>query len=181
MKQSQNNSKPAVLAILFLLFVLPGCLALLLFQNPDWISGKTNNHGKFIRPYIKLDSLSQHNQWHILLISNQTCGDQCLNLLDKLGRVRLALGRLSRDVDLRLMVTKKSLLPNDTTRSQMKEMAMASQVLTPKEQRHLSDRGCLQGVFIVDPNGYMVLSYPSDVPQKSIFEDLKHLIKVAKQ
>lgn len=180
MIQKHSSSKPTALALLFLLFILPGCLALLFYQHPQWLGGQTTNHGQFISPMIKLDSLNQQ-KWHLLLISDQACDSQCLTQLDKLARLRLALGRLSRKVDLRLMVTEKSLLPNNTIRKQMEEIALASQVLSPIEKQLLIKRRYQRGVFIVDPHGYMILSYPLDMQQKPIYKDLKHLIKVARQ
>lgn len=181
MKQNQNSSKRAMFLFLLLVFILPGCLAVLFFQHPQWIGNQTTNNGEFVSPLIKLDSLDKQSRWHLLLISDQACDKQCLSLLDKLARVRLALGRLSREVDLHLMVTEAVLLPDNFIRRQMKDVAMESQVLSPTDQKHLLSRNYLRGVFIVDPRGYMVLFYPPGAHQKSIYKDLKHLIKVAKQ
>ncbi len=181
MNQNQRNHKPAILAFLFLLFTLPGCLALLIYQYPQWLGSSTINNGQFISPMIKLDSLNEQSQWHLLLISDKACEAQCLTLLDKLARVRLALGRLSREVDLRLMVSEKAMLPSTLIRRQMKEVAMTSQVLSSTDIERLMSRDYRQGVFIVDPRGYLVLFYPLEAKQKGIYNDLKHLIKVAKQ
>ncbi|WP_367608205.1 hypothetical protein [Legionella sp. W05-934-2] len=180
MTQNLNRTKSTELALLFLLFILPGCLAALLYQHPQWLVGQTSNKGQLVSPLIKLDSLTQ-KKWHLLLVSDQQCSGRCLAMLDKLARVRLALGRLSREVDLRLMVTDPSLLPDKIIQNQMKDMAMTSQILSSTDRENLSIRNYLKGLFIVDPHNFMVLYYPLNAQQKSIFKDLKHLIKLAEQ
>ena len=181
MKQNPNSSKSTVLALLVFIFILPGCLALMFYQHPQWLGSRTANHGQLISPFVKLDGLSSPKYWHLLLVTDKACDKQCLTTLDKLARVRLALGRLSREVDLRLMVSKADMLPNKAIRAQMKDMAMAAQVLLPIDQQRLTERNFIAGLFIVDPRGYMVLSYPIDTKQKPIYQDLKHLIKIANQ
>lgn len=170
-----------VLTVLFILFSLPGSLAVLFYQNPHWLSGKMSNHGTFVMPSLQLESLNEVRKWQLLLVENQSCQQPCLLQLDKLARLKLALGRLSRQVDLRLMVFQPSFLPDEQTRQQMQDQAIFSQVLNQNEQLGLNQRQLKSGVYIGDPRGYLVFSYPLNTKQKLIYEDLHHLIKISQQ
>ena len=102
MKPIRHNY--VVLLLLILLFALPGLTAYFFYFNPQWLGTTTTNKGAFLNPPLLVPSLGGHSKWRLVLWSPVTCETSCLEHMDQLARVRLALGRRLYDVEASLLL-----------------------------------------------------------------------------
>jgi hypothetical protein len=118
--------------------------------------------------------------WSLIYARTSPCGDRCLADLLRLRQVHFALGRDQGRVR-RLFV-----IPGDGTQiSQDPALGMA-----PPDDRvaalleALESIGHAPGaegrVYVVDPHGYLVMSYPPDPDQDGLRDDLKRLLSVSR-
>lgn len=157
-----SRSPKRLLLILLFLFLAPGLLAMVFFRHTEWLSLHTTNKGSWVNPPQFVAPLKA-KQWHLVLWYPMSCDANCLEKLDKLARIRLALGRRWYDVDT-------ILLQNDGQ----------NQVLSDKTIRQVEGSAINMPlkptIFIANPQGYLVLTYAVTAPSDDIYHDIKQLI-----
>ncbi len=165
-----------VVIILFLMFTAPGLLALYFYLHPQMLGSETINKGRLIQGAVKIPVLKDKTKWALVYWAPKGCRKDCLQQLDKLARVRLALGRRYYDLDEWLLMDKN-------TDSLSPELAALLQDQNISQKRINTDAGSLHQllsskpeVFIVSPNHYFVLSYATNAPPDDIYKDIKHLL-----
>lgn len=164
-----------IMGLLVVLFMAPGMIAYVVYLHPTWLSNKTN-HGTLLQPPRLLSTQnnrkkSNDKKWQILYWSPQGCEQRCIQRLDDLARMRLALGRRLYYVDLILAVNK----PLDS-------MTASVQAVVHKMDAHLvqmdaSQLGPEPAVYLVNPQQYVILSYTSDQSVQDIFHDLQKMVR----
>src|SRR3989338_8575881 len=97
------SSKKVTLFLLFLIFLLPGVLAQYVYHHPEWIPSSTTNKGHLVREHIKIPLPGEEKKWRIAFWQERDCATQCPVVLDKLTRIRVALGRRYYQVSQWLM------------------------------------------------------------------------------
>lgn len=168
---------------LALVFAAPGFLAIAFYLNPSWLSALPTNRGAFIQPPAQLNVFGDaEDKWRLTLWCPAGCEDTaCLNTLDELARVRLALGRRLYQVDLWFLQGEKS---KACTQADVQALASHDVHVKTLSTEQQADVPVLQDeatVFMVDPEQYFVLQYASSQPSKDVFQDLKRLINTREQ
>lgn len=169
-----------ILIPLFLLFVAPGICAYLFYLNPHWLGTATTNKGRLLNPPVVLNALGKKDKpkWRLILWSPHACEERCLQQMDKLARIRLALGRRLYEVEQFVVLNGNQALTNDFS-TLMKEQDIhlmrlpqnnVKEVLTGKEE-----------FFIANPDGFLILAYKTDVNPADIYHDLKHLLNTSEK
>ena len=177
-----------LLLLLVAVFLMPGLLALYCYQHPTWLTQKTINKGQFIESEVRVHALSKpidvqapmgaaKSKWHLLLWSPSACQDDCINLLEKLSRVRLALGRHFYEVD-------EVLLSGETMAEGLWKQSMNTGPLQGvgvlqlqhTDVRNLSALSSASRIFIANPQGYLVLSYAVTAELDDVYRDLHQLL-----
>lgn len=183
------KSRHAVLLLLLVaVFLMPGMLALYCYQHPTWLTQKTINKGQFVENAVLVQALlkpfdvqapigAAKFKWHLLLWSPKACQDDCINLLDKLSRVRLALGRHFYDVDEALL-SGETMAEGFWMQSIKTGLLQGVGVLQLPEAdvRALSALSEQSRIFIANPQGYLVLSYAVTVELDDVYRDLHQLL-----
>lgn len=167
----------AILIVLVLVFSSPGFFAYLFYTHPTWLSGDTTNRGTFIKPPILLRQLGVPLKWRLLYWSPVGCDSVCKVHLDQLARVRLALGRYLYDVDVCLVLGRDSEPPTDSLLNILRENQVSVIKLSADMQADLPILSPHPGVFIANPNDYLVLRYQLTDEPDDIFHDIKQLVK----
>lgn len=158
-----TSRKPKrLLLILLFLFLAPGLLAIVFFRHTEWLSLQATNKGTWVKPPQLVVPL-QAKQWHLVLWSPSSCHANCLEKLDKLARIRLALGRRWYDVDTILLQPDAQNQPLSDKTVRRVGVSAINIPLKPT-------------IFIANPQGYLILSYPITAPSDDIFHDIKQLI-----
>ena len=163
-----------VLLFLVVLFAAPGFFAYFFYSHPHWLDHTKTNRGELINPPIQLMSANS-TKWKLLLWSPQVCEESCIEQLDKLARIRLALGRRLYGLELWLLLGNNapnlSKMFSDTLHEKdirvLKLSALDLPSALPEDAK----------VYLENPNGYLVLSYPLTANPKDIFHDIKRLLK----
>lgn len=132
----------------------------------------TTNHGEFVTPSTSTTQLgwqvegSQQHWWLWMVTSG--CDVACQDQVQKMQALHKL---LNRDVD-RLRRGYTGPLGAATPAWMPQYPALATV--------NVADRSAVKdGIYIVDPNGNLVLYYPLDVNPKPVLEDLKKLLKVS--
>ena len=195
MKTARRNY--SVLVLLAFVFAAPGIAAYFFYAHPQWLGEAFTNKGDLLDPPVLLTHLdptktyatlagksqttgpigiSAKSQWQLILWSPQACEKRCLQQLDKLARIRLALGRRLYEVRPLLLLgdqapdlaegMREALLEQDI---QVKQLPVGVRAGMPTLKNHL-------GVFIANPDNYLVLAYLPSAKPGDIFHDIKHLL-----
>ena len=159
-----------IVSLLLVLFTAPGILAYIVYQHPNWISGRTNR-GQLLQPPVQLQAAYPGNKWQILYWNPQPCQQTCLQQIDDLAKMRLALGRRLYYVDLIFAHSQKNL-------------SIALQDLLQKIAGHDSQiqeadaniLGPQSAIYLVNPQHYVILAYSIDQAKKDLFQDLQKLV-----
>lgn len=175
-----------ILIVLALLFFAPGLAALYVYQHPQWLSQQATNKGTFVRPPLLIDALKQlnnevkdkpfHDLWHLVYWEPAECEEECLDGLEHLASIRLALGRRFYEVDEVLMIKAlaSSLEAESMTLLSRKGIKILS--VNGAELNTLNAASSKPQIYIANPEGFLVLSYPIDVALNDIYLDLKQLL-----
>jgi hypothetical protein len=171
----RNNSWSLI--ILILLFVAPGVAAVVFYNHPTWLGGSETNRGTFVKQPAVFNYFDKSDNWRLVFYSPSVCDETCMQKLDSLARVRLALGRQLYNVDTYL------LLDNNTKsiskkKSQLLDAADVSVLKFPaKDGSNNSLFGAKPAFYIINPKNYIILTYDASSPPDDIFQDIKKLVK----
>lgn len=193
----QGRRSRVVLLALLAVTGLPFLLALAFFYNPQWLQGiGTNNHGELVQPTRSIpplrlqthdgrrfDTASMHGNWSLLMLAGSDCAADCTRNLYHLRQIRLAMGE-DRYRVLRLMLLTDG-RGGDGLETVLEPFAGTRVLTGPTADRtQLIDLLAVNGppangrVYLVDPEGRLVLSYPPNPPWKDVLKDLQRLLKV---
>lgn len=167
--------------LLFLFFASPFFIAHWFFYHkgasvPAHLG--TVNHGKLIHPLIPLQQvlasstpmpvLNKH--WTLLYVSTSQDIHHINKNLDKIYRIRLALGKDFSQVGQLFGTLKENALdPNP--------LKIQSIILSPKgTQRLLTQLKLSQGIFLIDASGNIFMAYPVNSKSEDIYKDIRRLI-----
>jgi hypothetical protein len=172
-----------ILMALFLVFIAPGVLAIIFYMNPSWLGGLPTNKGRMIRPSVQLTGLGESgDKWHLAVWCAKGCDTTCLDTVDEMARVRLALGRRLYQVDLWVLQAEQGVMCQQAIASVLKAEAIKTRVLSTAEQNAvplLQDNA--SKVFLADPDNYLVLEYAGTGKAADVFQDLKRLLNTREQ
>ncbi len=152
------------LPLLISVFVLPWLIAWSLYQGH--YTGKTRNHGELLTPpqtfqhFIQKNTLSQAvgkkpQPWTVVYRSHQIDP----NTLHAMHQFQLALGKLAPKV--RFLIVSEHHTPGFLPYPHVRPKGAWP---SPKSS-----------MYLVDPEGYLILAYPKASWQKPMIKDLKHL------
>lgn len=173
----KKSSRYFILLLLVLLFAAPGITAYLFYSNPSWLQVSRTNKGTLLSPPLVIKSLDNQPKWRIVYWSPDTCDKACLQQLDTLARVRLALGRKLYEVDQWLVLGGQATTLDKKSDALVKQMDFRI-AYDDTEQSGLKNKPT---VFIANPDNYLILSYPADVNPDYVYKDLKLLLNTTQK
>ncbi|WP_126338792.1 hypothetical protein [Legionella spiritensis] len=169
------KSPNIVLLLLALVFAAPGLAAYLFYKHPQWLGTKTTNKGTLINPPVLLSTMNSPAKWRLALWLPKDCKSVCRQQLDKLARIRLALGRRLYEVEQWLVMDyPTSPLSEGMMRELRKQDIHVLRLAKSYNKPELLDNHA--HVFIVSPDSYLILTYPLTAKSGDIFHDLKRLL-----
>ncbi len=124
--------------------------------------------------------------WVMLYVNPQSCDQTCQNNLFNMQQVRIALGK-DRGRVQRLIVT-NALSQDHLIDGLIKQSYPGTlhAVIDTNSYQELIEQGAIKTIdkkgaalFIVDPQGYLMLSYRSDASPEDILKDLTRLLGVS--
>lgn len=188
------------IALIALLFVLPVALSYVLYSI-GWRPAGTVNHGELIEPPrdirdVSLQTLGGktirftdlNGKWTLIYFGSAKCLAPCERNLYKMRQVRLAQGDDAERVQRVFVVTDTRAL--DWLRYTLKEYPGMRVLIGPTDnvkalarQFALPVGTPLEGldrIYVIDPLGKLMMSYPVDADPGGIRKDLARLLKVSR-
>jgi hypothetical protein len=171
-------------------FVLPMAAAVLLAFS-GWRPQATRNHGELLEPAVDFRAEravlaggahvvwnSADGIWHIVVRAPEGCGAPCARMVDSLQRVWLGLG--SDAAHAAVLWTGGV---DEATRDALAKFPQArvatldTALLPPAAPPLAGDALAPLGVWLVDPNGYLVMRYAPGFDPIGLRADLRKLIR----
>lgn len=188
-----------VLALLALLF-FGGMIASVILVESGWRPTRTKNHGELVQPArpladvdlqrlddgpVRLSEL--HGKWSLVYFGPAECLTPCESDLYKMRQVVAAQGREAYRVRRVFVITDMKAV--DALRYTLKEYP-GMEVLTgaPDEVARLAEQFRLPSgspldhrhrVYVIDPRGNFMMSYPADADPKGMNKDLSLLLRAS--
>jgi cytochrome oxidase Cu insertion factor (SCO1/SenC/PrrC family) len=185
-----------LLAGTFLFFFLPVVSAWLLnVYAPDWRPFGMVNHGTLVQPVRPVSAVQLRHfagtpldpdylseRWTLVHLLHGDCGQSCMDALGRSRQVHRALGDDMYRVQLLLVRA----APVDARLADL-PTGVDSAVADREWLAHFTDSnseaaevGPDEGIYLVDPQGFLMMRYPQDVEQRALLADLKRLLKISK-
>lgn len=169
-------TKYYILLLLALMFAAPGIAAYVFYHHPSWLGVTKVNKGTLLTPAPVLDVFDKEDKWRLVFLSPDACDQLCLHQLDILARVRLALGRKLYQVDEWLLLGDKSSSISEESAAILKKQDVHFAQLSTAQMVILANLPAEANIFIVNPEGYLILSYRAGVNPDDVYKDLKLLL-----
>jgi hypothetical protein len=167
------KSKWVILVILVFIFLMPGVCAFWFYQHPTWLGAKTINKGRLLTPPVVLPQLPKTAKWGLLSWNPGPCGKECRGQLNKISRIRLALGRRLYEVNLWAATPSQNTLSRKSTVELLKAQGITPIVISqwPMED-HQSQ------LFIITPDNQLILRYSLEANPADVYSDLQRVMNL---
>ena len=176
MKMTKSNS--VVLLILALIFAAPGISAYLYYRNPQWVAANTTNKGSLLTPPPFVEAIKdEKSRLHLVFWYPDRCETACLQELDRLARIRLALGRRLYEVGAWLVLPASNQPVDQSLTALLQDQAIHLLQLPEPIRANLPLLNAKPRLFIANSKGYLVLTYEAKANSEDIFHDLKQLLR----
>jgi hypothetical protein len=166
-----QNTKRFTLWGLVLVFFLPLALAVGIYATRTHWPLQSATAGELIEPplTLPLNFVDNPRLWRILLI-RPDCNDATCELqLAKIESIHEATGKDFNRTGSTLITTTHHVNPRLLENFKNVHWFELHSI-TPIDT----------GLFIMDPQGYIILKYPLDAPGADILEDLRHLLRISR-
>ncbi|WP_133128906.1 hypothetical protein [Legionella nagasakiensis] len=163
---------------LVLLFASPGLFAYFFYSHPQWLGATKTNKGELLNPPILISPHDIAAKWRVLLWSPDGCKKQCVQQLNKLARIRLALGRHLYEVESCLLMKPDVPPLSDRLTYVLRDQDIHVLKLTAGNHARLPALPPTPQIYLENPNGFLVLAYSPDTKPEDIFHDIKRLLNV---
>ncbi|BAU47042.1 cytochrome C oxidase subunit I [Sulfurifustis variabilis] len=188
-----------VLVLLALLF-LSGIIASFVLVETGWRPTKTKNYGELVQPARPIDDVGLvrlgggalrfaelQGKWTLVYFGSAECPKPCIDNLYKMRQITAAQGKEAHRVQRLFVLTDARGL--DGLHEKLKDYP-GMEVVTgdPEEVRRLAEQfrlpagspsDGLQRVYVVDPLGNLMMSYPADADPRGMNKDLGFLLKAS--
>ena len=190
-----ERSRPAARRLLlatFVIFFLPVLAAWMLnVIAPGWLPFGTVNHGTLVQPVRAIESaglarldgraLDENylkGRWTLVHVIRAPCTSDCVDALLSTHQVRRALGE---DVDRtqQLAVVAEPELAPDFDQPWITSAVAHRRWLAPFDFGE-AGAGASPALYLIDPQGYLMMRYPPDIDQHGLLADLERLLKISK-
>ena len=197
MRTRKKNS--LIMGVITLAFLSPLLVAWWSLNFTDVIAaGDKSNHGDLISPPRPLADLPLHDpvaardyqlhgKWNLLYLGDRCAGETCLDSLYRMRQIHAAMDKHSLRVQRVLLLREqdsaalKSILTPYAGQRIIKANAAARARLIPLFKLGADDEPLLtRRLYIIDPRGNLMMSYPPAADPRGIIKDLKKLLKASR-
>lgn len=171
-----GSGRSQLLIIIAVAMVSLGGSYLLFYFSQNSDGWGTTNHGAFVQPPLTIDQLGWQSaegaplapqHWWIWL-NAKTCETECRQAVKDMRALHILLNREADRVRRGLTIPAQIQAPDWLT--QYPELVRIESQTPPSNG---------EGIYLVDPLGYVVLFYAMNTNPKLVLEDLKRLLKVS--
>lgn len=175
--RKNNLKKYRSVLILVILFSLPIWAAFYIFSKPMLLRKlSTTNYGQWAPQVNWQLNKTKARPWQLILWNDGPCEQQCMQQLDQLARIRLAMGRKVYELSL-VLVVPEGINFSDEQDAQLKDNNIDYQYLPREEVLAWNKNFQAKPIVLFSPEHVSILMYPMDLEPKKMFHDLQVLIK----
>ncbi len=184
--QAQTKNKLSIIALV-LLFTAPVIVAIVM--NSTWVNYSPENfknRGNFIQPPVKItdeNTLKSYEEfWTVVYHHTGTCDQACTQMFDELYRIRLTKGHKMKKVKLLVLHPSEQALNIPEPYSSIDEYGYAANSALESTLQSLSPTslGSGKGLYLLAPEGFLMMSYPKDHDPSDVITDLGLLLRARK-
>ena len=184
--QPQSKNKLSIIA-LALLFLAPVIVAIVMNSNLIEYSPESfKNNGDFIQPPVKItqnENLKSYEDfWTVVYNHTGNCENDCLKMLDTLYRIRLTKGHKMKQVKLLVLhpenITIK--VPEQYNSIELQSYSQANELNTVLTELSKKSFNNGNGLYLLAPEGFLMMSYPLDFEPRDVIKDLGLLLRARK-
>ena len=189
---SQPAAQRRTLIILALLFLLPVALSFFLYYGAGWRPRGETNHGDLIEPPRELPSIALtradgellppellRGKWTLLFVGDGACDSACRRALYETRQVRLSLNQ-NMDRVQRVFLYHGTCCEQPYFATEQSGLIAAGADSSEGERLlSLFPEAGTGRVYVVDPLGNLMMSYPAGAAPKDIITDLKRLLRLS--
>ena len=196
----QSKRGKLIVLVIFAMFAAPAIISWLLLSYTSVGETGGGSHGKLINPPRPLpntqllnpldtqQAVTLHGKWSMLYLHEGKCLEVCAENLYKIRQIRLASGKYAPRLQRVLVLFGGEQQPLNEQQLQ----AFAGQLILKPEmaedfqgesifQMQQGDEPMQQNrIYLVDPLGNLMLSYPENAEPKGIIKDLKRLLRYSR-
>lgn len=170
-----------ILMLLALVFIAPGLLAIFFYHHPELMGSRLTNKGTLLNPPIQMAFPGDGSKWRLILWRPDGCDKACIQQLDQLGRVRLALGRRLYQVESWLLYGEVGHALSKTVLDTLQEADIHTLKFQSSKMRSESMLPNHAEIYLMNPAGFLVLSYRTTTKPDHIYHDLKRVLNIKEQ
>lgn len=180
-------------ALILVVILIPLAFAVLVFFRPAWFPLGHTNHGQLVKPPVKIRvaGLARpaasaavpagyfRGRWTLVYIGGADCRADCKAELYAMRQARIATGEHMRRVQ-RLYVVPPGVTPPADLASDWPGVAVgvATGRAGARFVRQFTAVRPPGGIYIVDPNGLLMMTFPVHADPEGLLKDLQHLLNV---
>ncbi|MGH8274377.1 MAG: SCO family protein [Gammaproteobacteria bacterium] len=174
--------------------VVPILVSLLLYFQPAWFALGHSNHGRLLRPPVKIKTAPLarlfaasplpadyfRGRWTMVYVGVPYCGAVCREALYVTRQIRLGMGQDITRVQRLYVVRGDRVDAPRKLRSAHPDLTVAEAPGTAGQQfaAQFTAIAGQNSIYLVDPQGLLMMTYPVKAKPLGLLQDLRHLLKV---
>ena len=197
--KNPNKKNKIIIAAVIIVFTGPLILSWFIFNHTDFLEARgTSNYGQIINPPILLEDFSLvdptnlerkntlYGKWSMIFVA-ESCDEICMENVYRMRQIHMGIGKHSLRVQKVLFLTNQH--PGELSKlfinyagqqvintdsvdlDTLLDKFRSEKVINPTKAGH---------IYIADPLGNLMMSYPSDINPKGILKDLKKLLRASR-
>lgn len=184
MQTKTKNRMTIILTVLF--FTAPVVVAYVLSSGLiDFKPQEKKNNGHFVSPLVKIEDHTDqewakdfNDHWTLVRRVPEICVNQCIELENDLHKYRLSLGHRAEKLNLMLMADGyNSEMPDPFTHIKKVSIGDEQQLKDVFTQLSEVSLGEGHGLYVVAPEGFLMLAFTPENTSTQIIRDLSLLVK----
>ena len=197
--ENPNKKNKIIIAAIIIVFTGPLILSWFIFNHTDFLEARgTSNYGQIIKPPVLLEDFSLvdptnlerkntlYGKWSMIFVA-ESCDEICMENVYRMRQIHMGIGKHSLRVQKVLFLTNQH--PSELSKlfinyagqqvintdsvdlDTLLDKFRSEKVINPTKAGH---------IYISDPLGNLMMSYPSDINPKGILKDLKKLLRASR-
>jgi len=197
--ENPNKKNKIIIAAIIIVFTGPLILSWFIFNHTDFLEARgTSNYGQIITPPILLEDFSLvdptnlerkntlYGKWSMIFVA-ESCDEICMENVYRMRQIHMGIGKHSLRVQKVLFLTNQH--PGELSKlfinyagqqvintdsvdlDTLLDKFRSEKVINPTKAGH---------IYISDPLGNLMMSYPSGINPKGILKDLKKLLRASR-
>lgn len=180
-------------ALILAVILIPLVFAVLVFVRPAWFALGHTNHGQLVRPPVKIQMAGLarpasttmlpasyfKGHWTLVYIAAAHCKADCKGELYAMRQARIATGEHMRQVQRLYVAPGGASIPAGFAANWPGlTIAAATGAAGTRFVHQFTAVRPAGGVYVVDPNGLLMMTFPIHANPEGLLKDLRHLLEV---